>query len=179
MSLLAFLEFGGEAVVRGILSQLDETSRRGAGGISVLAEGLVRSKLEAKGYGRFNLTDAEIRDVARQANRSLNAAARLERGEAVGRGGATGVPVFPSSSPGEITYTVKITYRNPDGTTSDAIVEVKSNRELGRAEVRENALEAAADRRDIVSDPASVIGTGRQVSNVQVISIYSGEVIRP
>lgn len=179
MSLLAFLEFGGEAVVRGILSRLDPAAVMQNGRLTVLAQGYVTEALSRKGYDRFGLTEAEIRDVTRQAARSMDTASRLERDEAVGRGGATGVPVFPGGSPGELTYTVKITYQNPDGTTTDAIVEIRSGEPLGRAEVREMALEAAGEKSGIVSDPADATGSGRQVADTQVISIYSGEVIRP
>jgi hypothetical protein len=179
MSLLGFLEFGGEAVIRGLLSRLDPTELRA---VATGFEGPTRSvltRLSEKGYDRFGVGEQQMRSVISRAAESMDLANRLNRGESVGGPGATKAPNFPTTLGGDLIYTVKITYQNPDGTTSDAVVQVASKEPLGRAQVREEALEAAGERSGIVSDPADVLGSGRSVSGVQVISIYSGEVIRP
>jgi hypothetical protein len=94
--LLAFLEAGGEAVIRGMLSRMTDAER------SAIAAGdnaLVRDiavRLDQKGYSRFEVGQGEIREVTMSAARAMRAADALHRGQPIG-GPAFPIPTFPLS----------------------------------------------------------------------------------
>jgi hypothetical protein len=179
MSLLGFLEFGGEAVIRGILSGYTADERRGAAGGNLDVQSRVEQTLVRKGLDRFRYGEAEIRDVIRRAAQSMNAAADLTRGVRVGFG-ENPIPLFPLQGIERgYTYLVKLTYQNPDGSSFDMIVDVNSFQPLRLDQVIEQAVDNVGDQLNIRSDPSG--GTGRTTTllGAAPIAVYSGEVIRP
>lgn len=179
MSLQSFLEAGGLNSVQGLIVNggIDVFLQNNR--LTVLGEGILRAKMTEKGYDRHGLTDAEYRSAFQTAARSVNQARAVNRG-GFGSQDPARIPSYPlQENRDQITYTVKVTVRHPDGTSSDVIVDVLSDRPLGRAEISVESLRSVEESLNIRSDPKGGAGGQSVVTGTTVISVYSGTVMPP
>lgn len=179
MSLQSFLEAGGEAVVRGVLSRMTADQREAAANGDPLAAAEIADRLHSKGYGRHNLTGGQIRDVTSAAAQSLVAADRVNQGRPIGISTAP-IPAFPNEIPGNgITYIVRMRFSDEAGNITDVIVDVQSSSIMGRAEVFTEASKNLESDSLVRSDPSGGGGAGLSFQEMSVIAVYTGTVMTP
>lgn len=174
MSLASFLEFGGEAVIRGLLSRLDPSVVIQRGKLTELAYGFVLENLRRKGRDISGIPDATMRKVIRETARSMDQASRYQ-----GPGSTLPLPGdipqwHEPGGPGRYSYTVRVRIRLPDGTTSDVITVVTDPDILTPGQVFSGAVENIGKRFNIVSDPRRAARGGAEVESYSVLSIYRG-----
>ena len=174
MSLASFLEFGGEAVIRGLLSRLEPGVVLQRGKLTELAFGYVKESLLRKGRDLSGISDSVLRRVIKDTARSMQQAGRY-----------TGVP-GPLPRPDEIpqwhepngpdrfSYTVRIRIRLPDGTTADVITVIDDPNVLSQGQVFSAAIDNIGKRFNIVSDPRRAAAQGAEVESYAVLNIYKG-----
>lgn len=174
MSLASFLEFGGEAVIRGLLSTLEPGVVIQRGRLTELAYGYVKEALRRKGRDLSGMPDSVLRRVVGDTARSMRQAARYT--------GAPGVLPRPDEiprwhepgGPDRISYTVRVRVRLPDGTTADVITVVTDPDVLSPGQVFGAAVDNIGRRFRIVSDPRRAARGGAEIESYAVLAVYRG-----
>lgn len=174
MSLLGFLEAGGEAVIRGILSQIPAEQRFRNGRSSTIAVQATIARLAEKGYGRFGYTSDEIRFAVQNVIRSMELARRLEQGTPLSQLG-TPPPTAPGSTGGRpTTIGVVITYRTPTGTADSVVDVVVPNNQVSLPDIIQQATQAVEAQLRPGSPPPYRPSDVGAIVSTRVVTVYRG-----
>lgn len=174
MSLLGFLEAGGEAVIRGILSQFKPEDLFRNGRTSTVATQAAIARLAEKGYGRFGYTSDEIRFTVQNVARSVYAAAQLERGVPLSSLGVP-IPVAPGSPPaGPTTVGVVVTYRTPTGTADSIVDVVLPNNQVSLPDIIQQATQSVESQLRPGSPPPYRPSDVGAIVSTRVVTVYRG-----
>lgn len=175
MSLAGFLEFGGEAVIRGLLSTLEPGVVLQRGKLTELAFGFVKEKLRRKGRDISGIPDQALRKIVGDTARSMQQAARYQGpGSSLPSPGE--IPKWHTpNGPDSITYTVRVRIVMPDGTPADVVTVVNSPDVLSQGQVYSAAVENMSKRFNIVSDPRKAARGGVEIQSYAILSVYRGQ----
>lgn len=174
MSLLGFLEAGGEAVIRGILSgQSPDYIRSAASGFALpLSE--IRSRLDGKGYNRFGYTTPQVNQIISRVAESMDLAARLERGRGL-PANPLDVPLAPGAVPGSrVTVGVVVTYRTPTGTADSIVDVVVPNNQVSLPDIIQQATQAVEAQLRPGSPPPYRPSDVGAIVGTRVVTVYRG-----
>ena len=175
MSLSAFLEFGGEAVIRGLLSTLDPGVVIQRGKLTELAYGFVVEKLRRKGRDISGIPESSLRKIIGETARSMQQAGRYQ-GPSSSLPTINEIPKWHApNGPDKLTYTVRIRIIMPDGTPADVVTIVTSDDVLSQGQVFSAAVENMSKRFNIVSDPRRAARGGVEIQSYSILSIYRGQ----
>lgn len=134
-------------------------------------EGYLRARLARAGVDPGELSPAEWRDVSTAVGKSHLLSQQLNRETGLPSFGP-GVPgsgVGPLSPAGRQRYTVVVDLRHPDGTATDAVVEVLSRRPLTRADLMTQAM-SSLGRGEVTTDPSGRGAAGAEVTGWRVVA---------
>lgn len=174
MALSDFLEFGGEAVIRGILSRLDPSVILQRNKLTELAYGFVVENLRRKGRNTSGISEGEMRSIIGDIARAMREGQRYQPGNP-GTPDGTRIPNYPGSPGGEqLQYTVRVRIEMPDGTTADVITQVISDTVLSPGQIFAAVVDNIGQRFNIVSDPRKAARAGAEIKDYSVLTVYRG-----
>lgn len=175
MSLASFLEFGGESVIRGLLSLIDVQTGLSPGDATASEISTVYRRLTEKGRVQKGMTKRELSRVITDTKRAMRAAQET--------GATSGIPPtinriplwHQPGNPDQVSYTVRIRINMPDGTPADVISIVTSDKVLTSGQVYSAAIENISNRYNIVSDPRRAARGGVEIQSYAILSVYRGQ----
>lgn len=174
MSLLGFLEAGGEAVIRGILSGIPAEQRFSGGRSSTIAVQSTIARLAEKGYDRFGYGSDEIRFTVQNVIRSMEVARQLESGVPLGQV-TVQPPTAPGSSGGQpATIGVVVTYRTPTGTADSIVDVVMPSNQVSLPDIIQQATQAVEAQLRPGSPPPYRPSDVGAIVSTRVVTVYRG-----